>query len=156
MISEPAIFLQQVFEQAIARSPHLSGTLAGADKSATETVLVEFLGERLAALFSQKPSRELPSHSKSDRNGSPAAGTDWDELVDRNIVLAAALGACECWGEQPSCATCRGAGGPGWRLPDRQLFSIFVFPAIEAMRKSWNSRTRAAITLPRHTNGEQR
>jgi hypothetical protein len=50
-------------------------------------------------------------------------------LEDRNVVLAAALGACECWGEQPDCPECHGAGSSGWQQPDPALYDELVRPA---------------------------
>jgi hypothetical protein len=50
--------------------------------------------------------------------------------VDTNILLAAALGACECWGLQANCELCRGYGAAGWTQPDSELFEEFVRPAI--------------------------
>jgi hypothetical protein len=50
--------------------------------------------------------------------------------VDINILLAAALGACECWGLQASCDLCRGQGSAGWTQPEPELFEEFVKPAI--------------------------
>lgn len=45
-------------------------------------------------------------------------------------TLAAALGACYlCWGEDDRCEQCRGAGHPGWALPDAELYERFVVPA---------------------------
>jgi hypothetical protein len=51
------------------------------------------------------------------------------ELLDRQILLAAALGACECWGSDLGCRFCGGDGLPGWRPPDPQLYEEFVTPA---------------------------
>jgi hypothetical protein len=47
-------------------------------------------------------------------------------------LLAAALGACECWGLRADCGLCLGRGSPGWTQPDPRLFDEFVRPAIEA------------------------
>jgi hypothetical protein len=45
-------------------------------------------------------------------------------------TLAAALGACYlCWGEDERCEECRGAGRPGWALPDAELYERLVVPA---------------------------
>jgi hypothetical protein len=56
---------------------------------------------------------------------------DVDESpIEMTILLAAALGACECWGLQPGCARCRGQGSAGWIQPDAELFGEFVKPAI--------------------------
>ena len=53
--------------------------------------------------------------------------------VDTNILLAAALGACECWGLRTDCHLCRGQGLAGWTQPDPELFEEFVRPAIERL-----------------------
>src|SRR6266516_1980662 len=52
-------------------------------------------------------------------------------LEARDVELAHALGACpSCWGLEASCTICRGAGRPGWRLPDQPLFEVLVQPAV--------------------------
>jgi hypothetical protein len=58
---------------------------------------------------------------------------DWDDLLDRNSAVAAALGACDCWGEDPDCAFCGGEGVPGWARPDEECFGTYVRPALAAM-----------------------
>jgi hypothetical protein len=50
--------------------------------------------------------------------------------VDTNMLLAAALGACECWGLQAGCDLCWGQGCAGWIQPDPELFEEFIQPAI--------------------------
>jgi len=49
---------------------------------------------------------------------------------DRIILLAAALGACECWGDDPDCGICGGAGSSGWTDPDEELYREYVRPAL--------------------------
>jgi hypothetical protein len=56
-----------------------------------------------------------------------------DAPVDINILLAAALGACECWGLQPGCDLCHGHGSAGWTQPDPDLFDEFVRPAMHRL-----------------------
>jgi hypothetical protein len=53
-----------------------------------------------------------------------------EKPVDTNILLAAALGACECWGLRAECGMCRGQGSSGWTQPEPELFEEFVQPAI--------------------------
>ncbi|MBM2620813.1 hypothetical protein JIG36_35470 [Actinoplanes sp. LDG1-06] len=53
--------------------------------------------------------------------------------VDTNMLLAAALGACRCWGLQPGCAVCAGHGCTGWVRPDRELFDELIQPAVARM-----------------------
>lgn len=63
-------------------------------------------------------------------------GVDADahrRLEDHNLLLAAALGACECWGRDPGCRECRGLGASGWLPPDPELFHELVAPALGRM-----------------------
>jgi len=55
---------------------------------------------------------------------------DKETPVDTNLLLAAALGACECWGLRSDCVVCRGYGSAGWTQPDPELFDELVRPAI--------------------------
>ncbi|WP_116948896.1 hypothetical protein [Jiangella endophytica] len=57
----------------------------------------------------------------------PAPADGMDELP---AVLAAALGACVCWGQDPGCPVCAGRGGSGWSDPDRELYAEYVAPAV--------------------------
>ena len=59
-----------------------------------------------------------------------------ERLREHNLVVAAALGACECWGLEDECPQCFGDGRSGWLPPDHQLFDEYVRPAFD--------RTRAA------------
>jgi hypothetical protein len=54
----------------------------------------------------------------------------YNELVHRNSMVAAALGACVCWGDRPNCPLCNGVGSPGWLPPDENLFGIYVRPVV--------------------------
>jgi len=61
---------------------------------------------------------------------APDQPTADETPINTNILLAAALGACECWGLRPNCDLCRGQGSAGWIRPDPELFEEFVQPAI--------------------------
>jgi hypothetical protein len=70
---------------------------------------------------------------KPDSPPTVLAGYDvlaHEELADHNLLLAAALGACDCWGADPQCPVCEGAGASGWTDPDPGLFAEFVAPAV--------------------------
>jgi hypothetical protein len=56
-----------------------------------------------------------------------------DKPVDITVVLAAALGACECWGLRDDCDLCDGKGSTGWTQPDPELFDAFVGPALDRL-----------------------
>jgi hypothetical protein len=77
----------------------------------------------------------------AERLATPAGGAaslivdgslsaDQVALADRDVLLAAALGACECWGEEPACPSCSGDGGVGWVPPDPALYDEYVKPAV--------------------------
>jgi len=62
---------------------------------------------------------------------------DWavreEPPVDMSLLLAAALGACECWGMRADCDACQGHGSAGWTEPDPDLFAEFVQPAVATL-----------------------
>jgi hypothetical protein len=60
--------------------------------------------------------------------GSESAAQE--ALTDRNVLLAAALGACDCWGEDTGCPGCGGVGSAGWVPPDPELYAEYVAPAV--------------------------
>ena len=104
--------------------------------SSSELAAVEALLERVLPdprgfaerVYEQMMERLSPGLHGGDLapSGSPAA----DVLADRSILFAAAVGACECWGEDPECPVCRGNGSPGWTTPDAQLYAEYVEPAV--------------------------
>jgi len=56
-------------------------------------------------------------------------------LMERNDILASALGAClDCWGEDADCEMCYGKGVPGAYVPDRDAFVEFVLPSLRRLR----------------------
>ena len=68
--------------------------------------------------------------SAGDEDGAPQARAVDNPLTDTNLLLAAALGACECWGLRASCGLCEGKGTAGWTDPDPALFDELVMPAV--------------------------
>lgn len=65
-----------------------------------------------------------------DGDGAPEPPAVDDPLTDTNLLLAVALGACECWGLRASCGLCEGHGTAGWTEPDPVLFDELVMPAV--------------------------
>jgi hypothetical protein len=51
-------------------------------------------------------------------------------MAKRNAFVAGALGACECWGADVSCARCRGAGSPGTFEPVPSAYETLVVPLL--------------------------
>ena len=70
----------------------------------------------------------------------------YEGLAHQNSTLAAALGACDCWGEIAECPICNGVGVSGWVVPDARLFAAYVNPAMRAVRHVNRSKKR------RHAN----
>lgn len=54
--------------------------------------------------------------------------------ADINLLLAVALGACECWGQSARCDLCQGRGSVGWTEPDPDLFDEYVRPAVDRLQ----------------------
>jgi hypothetical protein len=61
---------------------------------------------------------------------TPERSTDAEPPGVANLLLAGALGACECWGLRADCDLCRGHGSAGWTEPIPELFDEFVGPAL--------------------------
>lgn len=77
-----------------------------------------------------------------------------DALVDRNTLLAAALGACECWGEQDGCPGCGGLGSAGWVPPDPDLYAQYVAPAVWRSSDGPPAEPAAGTRLAEAATGE--
>ena len=52
--------------------------------------------------------------------------------TNMTILLALALGACDCWGLEPDCTVCHGEGSAGWSQPDGGVRSTSVPPSTRA------------------------
>jgi hypothetical protein len=82
---------------------------------------------RASAFYTATTAEDI---GESDIDLTPdQAGAD-ETPIDTNLLLAGALGACECWGLLASCDLCRGRGSAGWTQPDPELFEEFVKPAL--------------------------
>lgn len=109
VVSEPGAFAGRLLQQAIAQYGLLTEpaaafyTAMAEDVMASDTVIV-------------------PDEWSAD-----------ETPLDTNALLAAALGACECWGLRAGCGICQGRGSAGWAQPDLELFDEFVRPAISRL-----------------------
>jgi hypothetical protein len=96
-----------------------------------EALLVDSLATQLLALFGLNGNADDATSHAMEGHADPSA--DVPNMPERNRLLARALGACECWGEQPECKMCYGQGGPGWALPHKPLFDRLVRPALQTI-----------------------
>jgi len=76
-----------------------------------------------------EPAVTMPVEPVSYPGPEPEAETE----IDTNLVLAAALGACRCWGLRADCEVCAGQGCTGWVRPDSELFDELIQPAVARM-----------------------
>lgn len=108
--------------------------------SASELGQVEALLDRVLPDpkgFADRVFQQMVERLSSDVPGGETLGavashvqTDHDALADRNVLLAAAVGACDCWGQEPDCPFCSGEGSAGWTVPDSRLYAEYVEPAV--------------------------
>jgi hypothetical protein len=151
---DTSALMQRVIQHALVASLGNEATAADLNQQESEEAIADALGKRLAQIFMSDAPRPL-------ENGSCLAAhsagelAHYEKLEDRNSALAAALGACDCWGENADCALCQGAGAPGWALPDRPLFLKFVRPALQAVRKSKPSPPRSNGSAVSGAKGEE-
>lgn len=125
--------LQQAQEQLTR-----DGAFAATGDTSPDELVAAALGKRLARMIVDEDSSAVVDSTA----GFPADElSHYEELIDRNSVLAAALGACDCWGQLVNCPFCDGVGGPGWALPDERLFASYVRPALSAVTNPSGSST---------------
>jgi hypothetical protein len=131
ILADPLALCAQVLQQFLSQLAE-EYTPRGDDVPVEETIAVA-LGNRLARMvvgqYGPTAARWLATEDE------PASRSAYDELLETNTALAAALGACDCWGEHDDCPTCRGHGAPGWIRPDRELFVSYVHPALSALTR---------------------
>ncbi|MEL6257184.1 MAG: hypothetical protein AAFR87_34635 [Bacteroidota bacterium] len=128
-------FFQKVFEKAISQSPILANILIQDDRDKSENFLIEVLGEKLASLFVEDNQEEREESEVIHQSLSEDILLNYHFLLEKNEMLAAALGACHCWGEQEGCPDCGGEGLAGWKAPDIQLYRYLVLPANRTLRQ---------------------
>lgn len=106
VLPDPSGYTQRLLMQAMARWGNATRTPDG-------------------LAFYPPPPYDMPDSSVPSDQGRAD-----EPAINTNLLLAAALGACECWGLDAGCAGCAGCGSAGWMAPDRELFGEFVQPAI--------------------------
>ena len=104
-------------------------------------------GSSASGFYPASTARDVPV---SDLVLRPDPEPADEPSIDTNLLLAAALGACECWGLQADCSLCQGQGTAGWTDPDPELFDEFVRPAITKMSGT------SVGSYKQHGNGESR
>lgn len=127
---DPLALVERVIEQALSQLVPAE-MLVEADEGSADDVLAAALGNRLARMIA---GDDEPAEAQArEREDPPEWVAHYHELLDRSSTIAAALGACDCWGSRRDCAICAGAGAPGWALPDERLFASYVLPAVSAL-----------------------
>jgi hypothetical protein len=121
VLPDPGGYAQRLLLQAMTRWGRAAGSGAaasypGASAIYTTSVLNDVTMDETAVAPERPTADEAP--------------------IDINMLLAAALGACDCWGLQTDCHICQGHGFTGWTQPDYELFAEFVRPAIEKLSSS--------------------
>jgi hypothetical protein len=132
LMVDPSALVERVV-QPVLEQLWRDGAAADDSDTPPDLVIATALGNRLAQVVAndQSSAASLPASSA----GPDRDLAHYELLLERNGDLAAALGACDCWGEQLDCPVCDGAGRPGWVLPDRRMFAAYVYPAVRAVKK---------------------
>jgi hypothetical protein len=143
---DPIAVGERVFQELQDRLAS-NGTFADISAKPPEELVATALGDWLARIIVNDDSSTMADGPTA---GSRKAEQVYRELSDRNVVLAAALGACDdCWGRNVDCPICDGAGAPGWVLPDEHLYASYVHPAVRAVT---SARSSAPAPEPKNRN----
>jgi hypothetical protein len=117
------------------------------DPAAARQLLEANMAEQAASNPMMAMMMQMMSSRRAEENRGPEDKRARIERVRRHLSelrsalstahdllddVAAALGACSvCWGGTDDCDNCRGRGVPGWRMPDDELFTELVAPAVK-------------------------
>ena len=128
------------------------------DLAAVEALLLRVLPDPMR--FTESVLGELAQRLGTDPSAGgptvmPSFESDAHEaLVDRNMLLAAALGACECWGEKDGCPGCGGLGSAGWVPPDPEPYAQYVAPAVRRSSDGPSAEPAAGTRLAEAVTAE--
>jgi hypothetical protein len=139
--------LSQVLERSLQKSGFLPAPPPNPDVSQSAAdLVVDSMADKLLSFIAKADASAQQSTGRSTAD---------DELTLRNQRLARAIGACSCFGGDPTCANCTGKGRPGWVLPDRAEFEEFIRPALRKVSEVRQSFRGAVPHSPAHwrTNG---
>ena len=125
VVPNPLSLLENVLQHALQQLG-LDTAGSGDRNPSFDELLAIGLGGRLARMIAGSQSATLSSEPTSDV-------ARYQEPLNRNSEVAAALGACDCWGQNIFCSICDGHGRPGWATPDGELFDVYVGPALIAV-----------------------
>jgi hypothetical protein len=122
-----AMFMKQMTEKENAKSSHDDSQVIDLEPMESGAEFIEEGREEFVP-SSAGATEELRKQAES-------LVVELTLLRERNDLLAAAVGACcLCWGQDLECRSCRGRGGPGFSIPDENLFQEYVVPAIHTFR----------------------
>jgi hypothetical protein len=130
VVTNPITLIERVLQGALGELERADAFAMDGDQPPGE-LLATALGSRLARMIVSDAAS--PDADWSTVGLREDGLSQYSELADRDAVLAAALGACHCWGRHADCSLCQGTGTPGWMLPDEQLFASYVRPAVKAI-----------------------
>ena len=142
--------VQQVAQRVMGQMIS-DGAFAGATGSSPEEVVASAIGDWLTRTM--QPNAAASGAVAAIE--ATASDLDVEELLARNSDLAAAVGACDCWGDDTTCPYCEGVGTPGWMPPDRRLFAQYVYPAVRSLRTG-RHRHRTRATHDNNQKGQMR
>jgi hypothetical protein len=119
---DPGALAERVLQQVLQQLAQVAAGSSDGEAS-PEELIGNVVGNWIAQMTGTAPE-------SVDHQPDLAA---YEALVDRNSALAAAVGACDCWGEDAECPLCEGYGSPAWVRPDPQLFAEYAYPAVRSL-----------------------
>jgi hypothetical protein len=111
--------------------------MSGSDLAQLEALLMKVLPDPMG--FVNGVMGELAGRLATAPGEAPTVVAGYEmaaheALLDHNVMLAGALGACDCWGQDGDCPLCSGQGRAGWVEPNPALYDEYVAPAVRRVR----------------------
>lgn len=122
------------------------------EPGSNEDLIGELIARYVTPMLRDEQDQSVDENAGTIGTYIGALISDYNELKERNSALAAALGACTCFGHDDECEECAGEGTPGWAMPRQEEFAEYVRPALARIR---NARTTNRPIASQNTDDDR-
>ena len=122
--NELMTFATRVLERVLQKCGYMQEPVRSPGMPGPSDVFIDNLAGKVIE-FVQRADANVATRLSTSMS-TPAV----EQLRARNARVALALGACDCFGDDVTCARCGGRGAPGWQVPDRSHFEATIRPAL--------------------------
>ena len=101
---------QQIVQDAVLQATGADATAYEAEDGTSDDRLAHWIGTQAVQLLTDGGGQGVVAEMNNLIDYVNTGMSHYGALAERNSELAAALGACTCWGEREDCEACGGVG----------------------------------------------